>query len=189
MAAAEGLPDLRRRALLAGLPGLLLTACGNSPGRAPGRLVVQSARLLPLGRGSVLELALECELSTPMREALAHGIPLVLAVELASGPRPWARGSRRSIELRHLPLTERYQLRDLERDDARSFPGLSWLLGALGALRLPLPALVPPPAGTPLRADVGLDPSRLPGPLRLPALFEPAWRLRAPRYTWVSDAA
>ena len=46
------------------------------------------------------------------------------------------------------------------------------------------PAFAALPEATPLRVSVALDPATLPGALRLPALFEPAWRFTAADYTW-----
>jgi len=62
---------------------------------------------------------------------------------------------------------------------------LSYLIAALESLRISLPpAFAALPAATSLRVSVALDPVTLPGALRLPALFEPAWRFAAADYTW-----
>jgi hypothetical protein len=37
---------------------------------------------------------------------------------------------------------------------------------------------------TPLHVRAAIDPTALPGALRLPALFEPAWRLASADSTW-----
>ena len=42
--------------------------------------------------------------------------------------------------------------------------------------------------GTPLEVSVALDPGALPGALRLPALFEPAWQLSSPGTQWLAGA-
>ncbi len=96
------------------------------------------------------------------------------------------RASEQHIELRYFPLSRRYQLRDLDATaDVRSFATPGYLLAGLNSLRLPLPAAFASLArGTTVRVDAGLETAALPGALRLPALFEPAWQLSAAEYTW-----
>lgn len=164
-----------------------LAACGAIERQRPGTLVVRSAHLVANGTGSMLELALDCRLSGPMQDALDHGIPLTLAIDLGTGRWPHASRARRAIELRYFPLSRRYQLREVGADDVRSFATPAYLMSALGSLRLPLPAAFAElPANTPLRVSVRLDPAALPGALRLPALFEPAWRLASGDHAWAA---
>lgn len=163
-----------------------LAACGAIEQQKPGSLVVRNARLGTSGAAAALELGLDCRLSGPMSDALDHGIPITLQVDVQAGrwPTPLAAATQR-VELRYFPLSRRYQLRELGVEDVRSFATPAYLIAALGSLRLDLPpAFNGLPAATPLRVSVQLDPTTLPGALRLPALFEPAWRLAAADYTW-----
>jgi len=167
----------------------VIAACGVIAQQQPGTLVIRSARLAGVPDAPVLELALDCRLSGPMQDALDHGIPLTLRVAVDAGRWrfvPHAEQSEHRIELRYFPLSRRYQLRDLDGSaDVRSFATPGYLLAGLNSLRLPLPpAFAALPRGTSLRIDAGLEPEALPGALRLPALFEPAWRLSAAEYTW-----
>lgn len=179
--------DLRRPALAAALRigiaaiGLLLAGCGWLEHQVPGRIEVRSAQLVSQDGSARLDLALDCELSGPMQDALDHGIALTLAIDVRAGD---ARTQPR-IELRYFPLSRRYQLAENGREDERGFATRGYLLSALGSLRLALPAeFAHLPAATPLRVSVALDPASLPGALRLPALFEPAWRLSSAETTW-----
>jgi len=80
-------------------------------------------------------------------------------------------------------LSRRYQLAVNGNDDERGFATRGYLLAALGSLRLDLPSTFAH-AAPPLRVSAALDRAALPGALRLPALFEPAWRLSSTETTW-----
>lgn len=172
---------------------LLLGGCGMLAQQRPGSLAIRAAHLAGARDTPVLELALDCRLSGPMQDALDHGIPLTLRIDVASarwtltGP---AAHSEHRIELRYFPLSRRYQLRDLDATgEVRTFATPAYLLAGLGSLRLPLSsAFATLPRGASLHVDAGLETSSLPGALRLPALFEPAWRLSAAEYAWQPGA-
>lgn len=164
----------------------------------PGELIVHSAHLVDAVDGATLELGIDCRLSGPMRDALDRGIPLTLIVSLnveavigtteqsASPPR----SAHHRIEMRYFPLSRRYLLRDADSGRVlRSVAASAYLFDALNALRLPLGAGfagLPKPAR--LHVDIGLDRVALPGALRLPSMFEPAWHLRAPEFAWTDSA-
>jgi hypothetical protein len=172
----------------------LLAGCGAIAQQQPGSLDIRSARLAGVAETPVLELALDCRLSGPMQDALDHGIPLTLLITIDAGRSrflPSDAHSDRRIELRYFPLSRRYQLRDLDiaTADVRSFATPGYLSAGLNSLRLPLPsAFASLPRGARVRVDAGLETAALPGALRLPALFEPAWRLSAAEFTWQAPA-
>lgn len=172
----------------------LLAGCGVVAQQVPGTLAVRSAALTTNIGGAALELGLDCRLSGPMQDALDHGIPITLQIDLRAGRWPHVIAvAQRRIELRYFPLSRRYQLREPARDgdadDVRSFPTPAYLVAALGSLRLGLPATFAAlPAATPLRVSAHIDPAALPGALRLPAFFEPAWRLDAKDHAWTAAA-
>lgn len=173
---------------------LALAGCDAIRAQRPGSLDVRSARLVGGGGVAALELGLDCRLSGPAQDALEHGIPITLQVDLAAGRWPSAQTQTRRVELRYFPLSRRYQMRETGSNEAggtepRSFATPAYLFAALGALRFDLPAeFAGLPPATPLRVTARLDPAALPGPLRLPALFEPAWRLASPEYAWTLAA-
>jgi hypothetical protein len=168
----------------------LLTGCSLLAEQTPGTLAVRTAQIHTVAGSAMLELGLDCHLSGPMQDALDHGIPLTLQIDLRAGRWPSTKASAAPrIELRYFPLSRRYQLRELDSGDVRSFTTPAYLVAALGALRIDLPAAFATlPAATPLQVSAKLDPAALPGALRLPALFEPAWRLAAPDYAWSEPA-
>lgn len=166
-----------------------LGGCDVLRHQTPGSLEVRGARIVVAADGAQLDLALDCQLNGPMSDALEHGIPITLRIDLSAESAREDINERRDIELRYFPLTRRYQLRDSGDGNERSFSAYGALVDALGALRVPLPEpfgeLSP---GTRVRVRVGLDHSALPGPLRLPAILEPAWRLVAPEHAWTVAA-
>ena len=167
----------------------LVGGCDALREQAPGSLQVRDARLVAAADGPRLEIDLECRLNGPISDALEHGIPITLKLDLSATGDHAALSNRRLVELRYFPLTRRYQLRDSASGDQRSFPASGYLTDALANLRLPLPpGFADLPPGTRLRLEVGLDHGALPGALRLPAMLEPAWRLQAPEYAWTVTA-
>ncbi|HEV7489989.1 MAG TPA: DUF4390 domain-containing protein [Rhodanobacteraceae bacterium] len=170
-----------------GLVVCALVGCGALA--QPGTLAIRSVRLAGTSDAPMLELGLDCRLSGPMQDALDHGIPLTLKVRVDAGRWRFLPSSARSeqrIELRYFPLSRRYQMRDLDAPaDVRSFATPGYLLAGLNSLRLPLPAAFATlPRDASAHVQAGLETAVLPGALRLPALFEPAWQLSATEYTW-----
>ncbi|HJT97443.1 MAG TPA: DUF4390 domain-containing protein [Rhodanobacteraceae bacterium] len=165
----------------------LVAGCNAIAEQQPGALAIRAARVAGTADAPVLALALDCRLSGPMQDALDHGIPLTFAIRVDAGRflETGAHSAQR-IELRYFPLSRRYQLRDLDApSDVRTFATPAYLLAGMNSLRLPLPAAFATlPAGTPVRIDATLETAALPGALRLPAMFEPAWQLSAAEYTW-----
>jgi hypothetical protein len=128
-----------------------------------------------------------------MQDALDHGIPLTFRIRVdASRWRLLPSDARitQRIELRYFPLSRRYQVRDLDAPiEVRSFATPGNLLAALNAMRLPLPgAFAALPDRAAVRVGVELETATLPGALRLPAVFEPAWQLSSAEYTWQARA-
>jgi hypothetical protein len=168
---------------------LLLVGCGVLAQQKPGQLVIRGARVAGPADAPVLALGLDCRLSGPMQDALDHGIPLTLRIRIEASRwryAPRAARSEHRVELRYFPLSRRYQMRDLDApSDVRSFATPGYLFAGLNSLRLSLPAsFASLPAATSLRVGAALEIESLPGALRLPAVFEPAWRLSAAEFAW-----
>lgn len=165
---------------------VLIAGCSALAQQTPGALAMRNAAIVVNAGDASLELDLDCRLSGPMQDALDHGIPITLRVDVQAGrwPQTLATATQR-VELRYFPLSRRYQLRATHPDDVGSFATPAYLLAALGSLRLGLPSTFANlPVTTPMRVSAAIDPAALPGALRLPALFEPAWRLAAKDYVW-----
>jgi len=170
-----------------------IAGCGALAAQQPGTLVIRGAHIAGTSDAPTLEIGIDCKLSGPMQDALDHGIPLTFRIRVDASR--WrllpsdARISQR-IELRYFPLSRRYQVRDLDAPvEVRSFATPGNLLAALTAMRLPLPtAFAALPGGAPVRVGIELETATLPGALRLPAVFEPAWQLSSAEYTWQARA-
>ncbi len=163
----------------------LLVGCDALREQASGNLLIREAGLALAAEGMRLDINLDCRLNGPINDALEHGIPITFEVHLQAQAAHATLDDRRQVELRYFPLSRRYQLRDSGSEEVRSFAATGYLIDALAALRLPLPAsFANLPAGTRLTLNVQLDHSALPSALRLPAILEPAWQLSAPEYAW-----
>ncbi len=124
----------------------------------------------------MLEADLDIELSPIALDALDHGIPLLLEFDIRplAGPRQKARW-----ELSFLPLMRRYQLL-IDGSAPRFFSSRVQLLAALDRIRIQLND----GSGGSGQIRLRLDTSALPAPMRLPALLESGWRLRADAADW-----
>jgi hypothetical protein len=181
------------RALAALALACAIAGCGALAAQQPGTLVIRNAHIAGTPDAPTLEIGIDCKLSGPMQDALDHGIPLTFRIRVDASR--WrllpsdARVTER-IELRYFPLSRRYQVRDLDAPvEVRSFATPGNLLAALNAMRLPLPgAFAALPGDAAVRIGVELETATLPGALRLPAVFEPAWQLSSAEYTWQAKA-
>ena len=165
-----------RALVAAALAALLLAACGDRA--ASGRFEVNAVRAdWSNGRMDVrFEQALS--LSAEARDALEHGVPLTLAVELVlREARTQTRVKKESshYEIRYLPLSEHYRLSRLDSDEQQTFPRLRHALAELGSLRLSFETGALPRGEYELLARCFLDKRKMPPPMRLPVLFSARW--------------
>ena len=160
-----------------------LAACAAGGASAPLR--IRSAEI----DGAVLTTHLNWQPSTIVLDALDNGIVLDFAFELRAygaahfGWRRTLAQAERHVELRYFPLSRRYQLRDLDRGETRSYAARSLLVGALEELRLDLPADWAAAGARGFALRVELDRERLPGALRLPALLSADWQMSG-EFSW-----
>jgi len=170
--------------LASALALLALAGCGAGGSDAPLR--VRSAAIA----GNVLSARLQWQPSDTVLDALDHGIVLDFALDLRAqgaahlGWRRTLARAERHVELRYFPLSRRYQLRDLDRGETRSYAARSLLVGALEELRLDLPPEFAAVGAERYALRIELDRERLPGALRLPALLQSQWQLSSGDYTW-----
>ena len=163
------------------LCSMMLAACAQ----VPSAFVVRNATI----DSGTLAARLEWHPDSRVLEALENGIALQFDVDMqAQGRAGWLGRSivaeqTRRLQLRYFPLSRQYQLRDLDLNQARSFSSRALALAALEDLRLPLPSWKAEGAER-YRLQIALDRDALPGALRLPALFQSAWRLCNGEYAW-----
>jgi len=180
------------------LAGLALVLLGlgllASPGAwSGGEFRVINAEASLVGGVYRVDANIEFELSDPVREALANGVPLVLEIDLRiRRPREWLWDETvatlvQRFELRYHALSNRYVVRHLNTAARHSFASLGDALYHIGSVRgLPLidQALLEP--GVPYEAGIRarLDIESLPSPMQVVAYVSRSWWLDSDWYTW-----
>lgn len=148
---------------------LALAGCGTGD----GRLTITGVQTPPF---EAPELNLQLDLPGAVRDGLESGVALGFRLDLMFGE---TRQMPQWRELRYLPLTRQYQLREPGTGYSRGYASRAAALAALE--RWPLPAHA---ADGDVTARVRLDSTRLPAPLVLPAVFDSDWRLDSGTTRW-----
>lgn len=150
-----------------------LGGCHGAGADSP-HLSIAQAQIVRSGDDVWLRAGIDLRLSGVQMDALEHGVPLVLRMNIAGDSASPA--AQLALTLRYFPLSRRYQLRITPGEDDRSFALRGYLFDSLARLRVHLPH--DPCAGaTRCRLRVDFDYAALPGALRLPALLESSWRV------------
>ncbi len=174
-------PESSRYRLL--LLGLMLAGCS-----APA-----DSDRFELGRADAtwsngkLDVRLEqrLALSNEARDALIHGVPLTIELELRlrnAGSTTRVSTETRSFEISYLPLSNHYQLADAAT--VRTFPRLRHVLAQLSRLEVSLETGVLPAGEYELLARTRLDQERMPPPMRLPVLLSGEWKHDSSWSSW-----
>lgn len=177
-------PGTPWRALLASAV-LLLGAC--SAEQQSQRFEIRNLQADWASGRMDVRLQQRLELGPEAREALLHGVPLTLGVEVVlrdARTQTRLKKQRKLYEIRYLPLSEHYQLTQDETGEAQTFPRLRHALAELGELRLSVETGVLPEGEYELLARSFLDKRRVPPPMRLPVLFSPRWNHESAWTTW-----
>ena len=130
-----------------------------------GRLNITSEQLLVL--------------SDEAREALTHGVPLTLELELrlrSTNSQTRVASASNSYEISYLPLIDQYQLAFSDETPVRTFPRLRHVLSELSRLSLSITTGALPAGAYELLARMHLDQNSMPPPMRLPVLLSSKWR-------------
>ena len=117
-------------------------------------------------------------LSSEARDALVHGVPLTVQMELLIRNKinqARVQGKLESYEIRYLPLSEHYQLTPAA-GETRTFRRLRHLLADLSTVNMNISTGVLPEGEYELLARTRLDKQKLPPPMRLPILISSEWR-------------
>lgn len=171
---------------------LLLAGCRPAPDEGSHRLELIDPGLAWSGDRLVLVTGIDLALNPALIEALEHGVTLPLAITMqAYDDSDWWPGynmrRRHRMEIRYLPMIRHYQLDNLLTDTQTSYPRLSMLLEELAEpTAWPMPLLREEIASGRwrIRAQLKLDLTRLPAPMRLPVWFDPRWRLDSGWQAW-----
>lgn len=127
------------------------------------------------------------QLSPEAREALRHGVPLTVELELIlrnTNDQTRVGSEIGRYEIRYLPLSEHYQVSGLGQGHVGTFPRLRHALSELSSLDCSMDTGALPAGEYELLARSRLDHASLPPPMRLPALFDPGWNHASQWSSW-----
>ena len=168
---------MRYCASLLSLALLLLAACGQEPDVDYG-FTINKVSVNRAYQALNINLQQELILSQQAREALEHGVSLTITLEMElrnDNNMIVMRRDDRRFRLSYLPLSERYQLSEVDSGELHSFSRLRHLLAEINVLDVQLATGPLPPGSYELRTRIRLDESLLPAPMQLPAWLSPQW--------------
>jgi len=126
-------------------------------------------------------------LSEEARNALIHGVPLTLELELVlrnTGNQTRMGHLTSSYEISYLPLSDYYQLEFSETGEIKTYPRLRHVLAELSRLKQSVETGVVPAGEYELLARVSLDQHKMPPPMRLPVLLSADWQHDSSWTSW-----
>jgi len=125
-------------------------------------------------------------LSPEARNALVHGVPLTVEVELILRNTSQTRAGQSTVsyEISYLPLSEHYQVSETGGKSVKIFPRLRHAVADLSRLRVSFETGALPAGEYELLAQSRLDKNSLPPPMRLPALFSKQWEHDSAWTSW-----
>jgi hypothetical protein len=173
--------------VLSGLLALIFALGGCSGSEAGGKFGI--SRLDANGFDGRVEIRCEqqLQLSAEAREALLHGVPLTIELELVvrrADSHTRVGGTIRRFELRYLPLSEHYQVSGIGPNGLATFPRLRHALAELSRQDLVVETGALPAGKYEVLARNRLDRRHMPPPMRLPTLFDPSWKHDSEWTTW-----
>lgn len=121
----------------------------------------------------------EISLSDEAREALVHGVPLTVALELIlrnTNNQAHVVERTERYEINYLPLSDHYRLSLPGDGGASTFPRLRHVLAELSALDLSFETGPLPRGDYELLVRLHLDTQSMPPPMRLPVWLSSRWR-------------
>lgn len=133
------------------------------------------------------DVSLGLQLSSEARNALRHGVPLTIELELIlrnSSDQTRVGAETRRFELRYLPLSEHYQVTGLGQEHPGTFPRLRHALAELSRIDFSIDTGALPAGDYELLARSRLDHHSMPPPMRLPALFDADWKHASAWSSW-----
>ncbi len=175
------------------LLSLPASAADESGIKESSSFTVRNARSLLVEGVYRVSAQVHYQLGSQAREALRHGVPLVLGVEIqVLQPRPWLWDKTvaelyQRYQLRYHALSRRYLVTNFHTGVQRSYYNLGDALHAVGTL-YDLPVLdqrlltQDVPHEVRLRADLEVE--ALPTPVRLWAYISSDWGVQSEWYSW-----
>ena len=140
---------MRFYASLLSIAMFCLAGCGQE-GVVDYGFTIKSVSVSSAYQSLHVHLQQDLKLSEQAREALEHGVTLVVSLELElrnDNKMIVVQRDARHFQLRYLPLSERYQLSEEETGESRTFSRLRHLLAAIADLNINL-STGPLPSGS-----------------------------------------
>ncbi len=156
----------------------VLLGCGQ-PGAVDYGFTIENVSIRQAYQSLNVHLRQDLQLSQQAREALEHGVTLIIMLELElnnDNNTMVVRKDERRFQLRYLPLSERYQLSEEGTNELRAFSRLRHLLASFNDLNVQMTTGPLLPGNYEFRTRIHLDKSRLPTPMQLPAWFSTQWQ-------------
>lgn len=174
---------------------LLLSACQPLTQTPPTLTLIDPAPRWHSGQLGV-EAGVAFEPGPALIEAMQHGVVIPIRVMTRVDQRhpALARSDRtrsHRFEIRYLPLTQLYELRDVRGEEVSSYPRLSMVLEALSSPRwmaVHLDQADLERGSWQIEARVDIDRTRVPSPMRLTVWLERDWRPGDTWQRWQVDA-
>ncbi len=167
---------------------VLLCACVQTEGDYGFR--IQAVLVSPGYQKIAARYRQDLRLSSDAVEALEHGVPLTMQLQLelrdANTLMLLADENLRFV-IRYLPLIQHYELAGPGDGDIRTFVRLRHALKELANVELDFRTGPLAPGSYEFRARTRLENTRLPAPMRLPALFSDQWQHDSEWSTWPFD--
>lgn len=164
---------------------LLTVACRGDP--VEFGFHIDQVIVRPAPQAVQVRLDQDLRLSWESRNAMLHGVPLVLSLALeVRGPssREQRASREQRFEIRYLPLSQRYELTEAGTGQVRTFPRLRHVINALARLNTRLDTGPLAPGDYELRARMKLEQGSLPMPMQLPVLISGKWRHDSDWSSW-----
>lgn len=175
----------RRLAGLLAAASITLSAC--APPAESGRFEILDVDMHWANGRLAGHCELDLGLSPKAREALRHGVPLIVELELIlrnTGDQTRAGSTTLLHEIRYMPLSEHYQVDGPGDGRLATFPRLRHALAELSRPAFDIDTGALPAGEYELLVRSRLDHHSLPPPMRLPALFDPGWKHASGWTSW-----
>ena len=169
------------------LATVLLALAGCQPRAAGGEFEINAVETRWTNGSMSVRSEQVLRFSEPARQALGHGVPLTVEIELilrSTVSQTRVAHELSAYEIRYLPMSEHYQVTRLADGQVRTYPRLRHALAGLGRLDLDLETGALPADDYELLARIRLNHGRMPPPMRLPVLFDSGWKHASNWTSW-----
>lgn len=165
----------------------LFFLCGCAPSEEPRHFKTHNVRTGWSNGQLHATIQQQLTLSSDARDALIHGVPLTVMVELvlrnsSESTRIWKH--REEYEIRYLPLSNHFQLTLPAGKGVKTYPRLRHALAELATIDVKVGTGVLPEGEYELLERTRLDQQKMPPPMRLPVLFSSQWRHDSDWTSW-----